>query len=141
MFLSYSNVDPVLIKRATGTLCYLFSTSLHSETPAYSLLKCLIGVLIPLYRIALTRAVKVGIIDSGVSIGTGAGILADSAADIALETFRTVSTLKDEVIRLLLPTAVNTPPAFGSNSSVLVNDAVLLQIVNLVEVNIFYAFI
>ncbi|RTG86577.1 symplekin [Schistosoma bovis] len=89
--------------------------------------------MIPIYRIALSRAIKVGIIDSGVSMSGGCGIIANSTADIALETFRSVAGLKDEIVRLMLPSEVSGTSVFGQYHPSLFNDAIRIQAISLIE--------
>ncbi|KAF5400388.1 hypothetical protein PHET_06039 [Paragonimus heterotremus] len=127
------HVDPSLLKKAVGYLFYLFSSAVQQEPPAFNLLRCLTLALISIYRMALTRAVKVGIVESGVTIVSSTGIPADSAADIALETFRSVSSLKDEIIRLMLPHAVPGQPAFGFLRPITLNDNARTAVISLVE--------
>ncbi|OON19725.1 hypothetical protein X801_04407, partial [Opisthorchis viverrini] len=125
--------DPTLVKKAVGNLFYLFSSAIQQDPPGYSLLRSLTLSMVPIYRVALTRAVKVGIIESGVTIGGSTGIPADSAADVALETFRSVAGLKDEIIRLLLPTSVPGQSAFGFLSPITLNDSARTGVLRLVE--------
>ncbi|KAH8854993.1 Symplekin [Schistosoma japonicum] len=126
-------VDTGLLKRAVGSLFYLFSTAIQHDPPSVSLLRCLTGAMIPIYRIALSRAIKVGIIDSGVSMGGGGGILANSTADIALETFRSVAGLKDEIIRFMLPSEVSGTSVFGQYHPSVFNDSIRIQAIGLIE--------
>lgn len=91
--------------------------------------------MIPIYRTALSRAIKVGIIDSGVSMSGGCGIIANSTADIALETFRSVAGLKDEIVRLMLPSEVSGTSVFGQYHPSLFNDAIRIQAISLIEVS------
>ncbi|CAL8106018.1 unnamed protein product [Calicophoron daubneyi] len=72
-------------------------------------------------------------IESGVAVGNGTGIPADSAADVALETFRSVAGLKDEVIRLVLPLAVPGPPAFKFSRPLTLNDSTRTAAISLIE--------
>ncbi|TPP55901.1 Symplekin [Fasciola gigantica] len=88
---------------------------------------------VPIYRIALTRAVKIGIVESGVAVGGQNGIAAESAADVALETFRSVASLKDEIVRLVLPSTVPGQSAFGFVRSLSANDGVRLDALTLVQ--------
>ncbi|TGZ67041.1 hypothetical protein CRM22_004997 [Opisthorchis felineus] len=125
--------DPTLVKKAVGNLFYLFSSAIQQDPPGYSLLRSLTLSMVPIYRVALTRAVKVGIIESGVTIGGSTGIPADSAADVALETFRSVAGLKDEIVRLLLPTSVPSQSAFGFLSPITLNDSARTGVLRLVE--------
>ncbi|KAA3677209.1 symplekin [Paragonimus westermani] len=127
------HVDPSLLRKAVGYLFYLFSSAVQQEPPAFNLLRCLALALISIYRMALTRAVKVGIVESGVTIVSSTGIPADSAADIALETFRSVSSLKDEIIRLMLPHAVPGQPAFGFLRPITLNDNARTAVISLIE--------
>lgn len=136
----FSHVDPTLLKKGIGYLFYLFSTALHQETPSINLLRCLIQAVIPVYRIALTRAVKIGIIESGVAVRGQNGIAADSAADVALETFRNVASLKDEIVRLVLPSSVPGQSAFGFMRSPSVNDGVRSNALTLAQVSFFVEF-
>ncbi|CAH8868295.1 unnamed protein product [Trichobilharzia szidati] len=127
-------VDTGLLKRAVGSLFYIFSTAIQQEPPSISLLKRLMSSMIPIYRTALSCAVKIGIIDSGVAIGSGIGITANSTADIALETFRTLAELKDELVRLMLPMEVSGTSIFGQyHSSVVHNDVIRIQAIRLIE--------
>ncbi|VDO87091.1 unnamed protein product [Schistosoma margrebowiei] len=126
-------VDTGLLKRAVGSLFYLFSTAIQQDPPSVSLLRCLMAAMIPIYRIALSRAIKVGIIDSGVSMSGGCGIIANSTADIALETFRSVAGLKDEIVRLMLPSEVSGTSVFGQYHPSLFNDAIRIQAISLIE--------
>ncbi|CAH8483578.1 unnamed protein product [Schistosoma bovis] len=126
-------VDTGLLKRAVGSLFYLFSTAIQQDPPSVSLLRCLTAAMIPIYRIALSRAIKVGIIDSGVSMSGGCGIIANSTADIALETFRSVAGLKDEIVRLMLPSEVSGTSVFGQYHPSLFNDAIRIQAISLIE--------
>ncbi|XP_018645935.1 LOW QUALITY PROTEIN: symplekin, putative [Schistosoma mansoni] len=126
-------VDTGLLKRAVGSLFYLFSTAIQQDPPSVSLLRCLTAAMIPIYRIALSRAIKVGIIDSGVSMSGGCGIIANSTADIALETFRSVAGLKDEIVRLMLPSEVSGTSVFGQYHPSLFNDAIRIQSISLIE--------
>ncbi|CAH8867888.1 unnamed protein product [Trichobilharzia szidati] len=90
--------------------------------------------MIPIYRTALSCAVKIGIIDSGVAIGSGIGITANSTADIALETFRSLAGLKDELVRLMLPMEVSGTSIFGQyHPSILHNDVIRIQAISLIE--------
>ncbi|CAH8868305.1 unnamed protein product [Trichobilharzia szidati] len=127
-------VDTGLLKRAVGSLFYIFSTAIQQEPPSISLLKRLMSSMIPIYRTALSCAVKIGIIDSGVAIGSGIGITANSTADIALETFRSLAGLKDELVRLMLPMEVSGTSIFGQyHSSVVHNDVIRIQAIRLIE--------
>ncbi|CAH8436037.1 unnamed protein product [Heterobilharzia americana] len=91
------------------------------------------AAMIPIYRTALSRAVRVGIVDSGISVGGGSGIIANSTADIALETFRSVAGLKDEIVRLMLPLEVSGTSVFGQYHASISNDAIRIQAISLIE--------
>ncbi|VDQ06431.1 unnamed protein product [Trichobilharzia regenti] len=122
------------MKRAVGSLFYLFSTAIQQEPPSISLLKRLMSSMIPIYRTALSCAVKIGIIDSGVAIGSGSGITANSTADIALETFRSLAGLKDELVRLMLPMEVSGTSVFGQyHPSILHSDVLRIQAISLIQ--------
>ncbi|KAL7056958.1 hypothetical protein AAHC03_019259 [Spirometra sp. Aus1] len=133
-------VDAGLLLKSIGCLSHLFNLSLHQEPPLSSLLRSVILTMGPLYRRALTRAVKVGFIESG-ALG-GSGIEAGSAADNAFEHFRSMAALKDEIIRLLLPgsvgvmqgtTLVPPPPAVLTRLCALISDGAKTSIIKLVE--------
>ncbi|BHF81209.1 hypothetical protein SprV_0702433900 [Sparganum proliferum] len=133
-------VDAGLLLKSIGCLSHLFNLSLHQEPPLSSLLRSVILTMGPLYRRALTRAVKVGFIESG-ALG-GNGIEAGSAADNAFEHFRSMAALKDEIIRLLLPgsvgvmqgtTLVPPPPAVLTRLCALISDGAKTSIIKLVE--------
>ncbi|VEL28840.1 unnamed protein product [Protopolystoma xenopodis] len=130
-------VDPSMLTKSVGCLNHLYLTALHQEPPAFSLLRSLLSAMVPIYRLALLRAVKLGVVEAGV-IG-GQGIEADSQADIALETFRRVATLKDDMIRLLLPTLPSQPGSTAASVGVrlkqILNDGVRISAVKLIEVS------
>ncbi|VDN26143.1 unnamed protein product [Dibothriocephalus latus] len=134
-------VDAGLLLKSIGCLSHLFNLSLHQEPPLSSLLRSVILTMGPLYRRALTRAVKVGFIESG-ALG-GSGIEAGSAADNAFEHFRSMAALKDEIIRLLLPgsvsvmqgtTLVPPPPVVLTRLCALISDGAKTSIIKLVEI-------
>ncbi|CAI2736868.1 unnamed protein product [Dicrocoelium dendriticum] len=127
------HVDPSLVKKAIGYMFYLFSSAIQQEPPSFNLLRCLTIALISIYRISLARAVKVGLVESGVTIVSSSGIPADSAADVAFETFRSVAKLKDEIIRLMLPLAVPGQSAFGFVRPVALNEGARTGVISLIE--------
>nr|CDS27489.1 symplekin [Hymenolepis microstoma] len=137
--------DPRIIKKSVICLSNLYSLCLHSEPPTSVVIQAIIDAMKTIYRLSLTRAIKLGVIESGAV--SGGGIEADSLADISLETFRSVVTFKDEIFRLLVPSAVQWLP--GSNSAqhnpmlltrlcASLNDSVRVSIINFIEVVILH---
>ncbi|VDO04926.1 unnamed protein product [Rodentolepis nana] len=133
--------DPRIIKKSIICLSTLFNLCLNSEPPKSVVLQAIIDAMKTIYSLSLTRAIKLGVIESGAV--SGGGIEADSLADICLETFRSVVTFKDEIFRLLVPSAVQFLP--GSNFAqhnpmyltrrcASLSDSVRVSIVNFIEV-------
>ncbi len=135
----YSGVDCALLEKAVACFSHMFNRALHQEPPASSLLRSIIMTMIPLYTRGLARAVKVGFVESGAVSGTG--IAASSQADRALEHFRSAIVLKDQIVRVLLPSAVKgipghegtTPPHVLTRLCTLISDSCRISIIKLVE--------
>lgn len=140
IFCIFSVEDPRIIKKSVICLSNLYSLCLHSEPPISVVIQAIIDAMKTIYSLSLTRAIKLGVIESGAV--SGGGIEADSLADVSLETFRSVVTFKDEIFRLLVPSAVQFLPGSTPaqhNSTLLtrlcagLSDSVRVSIINFIE--------
>lgn len=131
--------DPRLIKKSVVCLSYLFGSCLRSDPPTSAVIRAITDAMKTIYSLSLTRAVKLGIIESGAI--TGNGIEADSLADISLETLRSVVAFKDEIFRLLIPSSVTAMQSAGTplHTSALtrycasLSDGARISIINFIE--------
>ncbi|KAL3316530.1 hypothetical protein Ciccas_004822, partial [Cichlidogyrus casuarinus] len=97
-------MDSTVIKRSIECLANLYVSCFHFQSLPVPLLAAIIQAVTPIYRLALARLVKVGLIESGAVSGTG--IEAETMASLSFDVFSMCYALKDEIARLFLPSVV-----------------------------------